>query len=389
MAFQVAKRLKQLPPYIFLEIDKLKKQSIADGVKILDFGVGDPDSPTPRPIIDEMKKAVARPENHQYPLGSGKMTLKQQVAQFYADKYSVKLDPDQEITALIGAKEGVAHMALAFLNPGNVALMPDPAYPVYFNGTVFAGGEPYFLPMTKETKYQIDLDAVPKTILRKTKLLWLNYPHSPTGTCATKAFFKKVVWFAKKYNFGVCHDAAYLDLTFDGYQAPSFLSVPGAKQVGCEFYSLSKPFNMTGWRSAFCVGNSELVQGLGKIKGNIDSGQFGAVQDASIAALKNHKKCIGDMIKVYQERRDLLIDGLKEAGWKANKPKGTIYLWVECPKGMNSMQTSAMLLKDYGILATPGVGLGMQHGEGHVRFSLTAPTKNCLEAAKRLKKGGM
>ncbi|MFP4382347.1 MAG: LL-diaminopimelate aminotransferase [Candidatus Sumerlaeia bacterium] len=389
MSFEIAKRLQQLPPYIFLEIDRLKKQALADGVEILDFGIGDPDMPTPKIIINEMKKAVARPENHQYPMGSGKPAVKQAFADFYKEKFKVKLDPGTEVTALIGAKEAVAHMALAFVNPGDYVLMPDPAYPVYYNGTIFAGGKPYYLPMTKKTDYQLDLDAVPEKVLKKTKLLWMNFPHSPTGTCATKAFFKRVVQMAKKYGFAVCHDAAYLDLTYDGYQAPSFLSVPGAKQVGCEIYSMSKPFNMTGWRIAFAAGNPELVGGLGKIKGNIDSGQFGAVQDAAKVALENHGTLIPKMIDVYTERRDMLVEGLNEAGWKVDVPKGTIYLWVECPKGLSSMDTSAMLLKEYGILATPGVGLGLKYGDGHVRFSLTSPTKNCREAMKRLKKGGM
>jgi LL-diaminopimelate aminotransferase len=389
MPFPIAQRLQLLPPYIVLEIDRLKKQAIADGVQILDFGVGDPDVPTPKIIVDEMKKAVSRPENHQYPLGSGKIAVKTAFANFYKEKYGVNLDPASEVTTLIGAKEGVAHIALAFVNPGDTVIMPDPAYPVYYNGTVFAGGEPHFLPMTRDSKFQMDLESVPVSVLKKTKLVWLNFPHSPSGACVTKAYFKKVVELAKKHNFAVCHDAAYLDLTYDGYKAPSFLSVPGAKDVGIELYSLSKPFNMTGWRIAFACGNVDLVSGMQKIKGNLDSGQFGAVQDAARVALENHATIIPKMIEIYTERRNMLVEGLKQAGWKANLPKGTIYLWVECPKGMKSMETSAMLLKQYGILATPGVGLGLKHGDGHVRFSLTSPTKNCLEAMKRLQRGGM
>lgn len=389
MVLPLAKRLQQLPPYIFLEIDRLKKEAIAKGVDILDFGIGDPDTPTPKPIVDEMKKAVARPENHQYPLGSGKAPLRQAVADFYREKYKVRLDADKEVSALIGAKEGVAHIALAFVNPGDTVLMPDPAYPVYFNGTVFAGGKPYYLPMTKKTDYQLDLEAVPKSVLNRAKILWMNFPHSPTGTCATREFFKKVVWYAKKHGFAVCHDAAYIDLTYDGYKAPSFLSVPGAKKVGCEIYSLSKPFNMTGWRMGFCVGNPDLVGGLGKVKGNLDSGQFGAVQDAAVVALRNHEKFISKMIGVYTTRRDMLVEGLRAAGWDVDTPKGTIYLWVRCPKGMQSMETAAMLLQDYGILVTPGVGLGLKHGEGHVRLSLTSPTTNCRKAMQRLKEGRM
>lgn len=388
MTFKLAKRLQKLPPYIFLEIDRLKKKAIADGVDILDFGIGDPDIETPKPVVAEMKRAVANAANHQYPFGSGKAGLKQAFADFYREKYNVKLNSDKEITTLIGAKEGVAHMAFAFVNPGDTVLMPDPAYPVYFNGTVFTDGKPYFIPMTKKTDYQLDLETVPKDVLRRAKILWMNFPHSPTGTCVTRSYFEKIVWFAKKYGFAVCHDAAYLDLTYDGYKAPSFLSVPGAKKVGCEIYSMSKPFNMTGWRLAFCAGNPDLVGGLGKIKGNLDSGQFGAVQDAGRVALENHDKIISKMIKVYTERRDLLVEGLTGAGWKVNKPKGTIYLWMQCPRGMKSMETSAMLLKKYGILATPGVGLGFKYGEGHVRLSLTTPTENCTKAAERLAKGG-
>lgn len=389
MNFTLADRLQKLPPYIFLEIDKLKKQAIADGVDILDFGIGDPDIETPEPIVAEMKEAVARPENHQYPFGSGKAALRQACADFYREKYNVHLNPDEEITTLIGAKEGVAHMAFAFINPGDTVLMPDPAYPVYFNGTVFADGIPVFMPMVQENDYQLDLESIPQDVLNRAKMLWMNFPHSPTGTCVTESFFEKIVWYAQKYNFAVCHDAAYIDLTYDGYKAPSFLSVPGAKEVGCEFYSLSKPFNMTGWRLAFCLGNKDLVAGMMKIKGNIDSGQFAAVQDAGVVAFQNHEKIIGKMVKVYTERRDMLIEGLKAAGWDVNTPKGTIYLWVKCPEGMNSMDTSAMLLKQYGILATPGIGLGVKHGEGHMRFSLTSPTENCEKALDRLKSGGM
>jgi LL-diaminopimelate aminotransferase len=387
MPFTVAKRLQKLPPYIFLEIDRLKKETQAKGIKVLDFGVGDPDVPTPTPIVAEMKRASARPENHQYPLGPGKMTLRKAFADFYAEKYGVKLDAANEVTSMIGAKEGVAHIALAFVNPGDTVLMPDPAYPVYYNGTIFAGGSPCFLPMTKKTNYELDLASIPHQVLRRAKLLWINFPHSPTGTCVTEEFFRMVVWYAKKHKFAVCHDAAYIDLTYDGYKAPSFLSVPGAKDVGCEFYSLSKPFNMTGWRIGLCAGNKDLVGGLRKIKGNLDSGQSGAVQDAAVLALRNHEKFIPKMVKIYTERRDMMVEALNAAGFKVNPPKGTIYLWAECPNGKKSMETSAMLLKKYGILATPGVGLGLKHGEGHLRFSLTCPTANCVEAAKRLRKG--
>jgi len=388
MPFAAAKRLQKLPPYIFLEIDRLRKETLAKGIKVLDFGVGDPDIATPRPIVAEMKRAVARPENHRYPLGPGKAALRQAFTDFYAEKYGVKLDPGDEVTTLIGAKEGVAHIALAFVNPGDTVLMPDPAYPVYYNGTVFAGGVPCFIPMTRKTNYEMDLDSVPKQALRRAKLLWINFPHSPTGTCVTKEFFRMVVWYARKYKFAVCHDAAYIDLTYDGYQAPSFLSVPGAKEVGCELYSLSKPFNMTGWRIGVCAGNADLVAGLRKIKGNLDSGQFGAVQDAAVVALRNHDKFISKMVKTYTLRRDLMVDALTEAGFRVNRPRGTIYLWAECPRGRKSMETSAALLREYGILATPGVGLGLKHGEGHLRFSLTCPTAHCEEAARRLRAGG-
>ncbi|NQU41694.1 aminotransferase class I/II-fold pyridoxal phosphate-dependent enzyme, partial [bacterium] len=384
-----ADRLKKLPPYIFLEIDRLKKQAIADGVKILDFGIGDPDIPTSDVIVQAMDKAIRDADNHRYPLGSGKPALKKAFTDFYKEKYSVELDPGKEATTLIGAKEGVAHMALAFVNPGETVLMPDPAYPVYYNGTVFAGGEPHFIPMTRETDYLMDLEAIPESVLNSACLMWINFPHSPTGTCATPEFFEKVVWFAKKYGFGVCHDAAYIDLTYDGYKAPSFLATPGAKEVGCEIYSMSKPFNMTGWRIGFAAGNEDLVKGVGLIKGNIDSGQFGAVQDAARVALENHATIIPKMMEIYTERRNVLVEGLTEAGWKVNKPKGTIYLWMECPEGEKSMDVSARFLKDYGILATPGVGLGLRNGEGNLRLSLTTPTENCREAARRLREGAM
>jgi len=379
-----SERLKNLPPYLFREIDRKKGEVIAKGVDIIDLGVGDPDIPTPDLIVEVMRKATGDPANHRYPSYSGMNDFKYATAEWYMDRFGVKLDPEKEVLSLIGSKEGIAHLPLAFIDPGDVSIVPSPAYPVYNIATMFAGGESYFMPLTSGNDFLPDLDAIPQGIVDRAKLLFINYPNNPTAAVAEIDFFNRVVEFAKKYRILVCHDAAYTEMAFDGYRPPSFLEADGAKEVGIEIHSLSKTFNMTGWRIGFAVGNREAVEGLGAIKSNIDSGVFQAVQIASIEALRNYRSLVGDIMKIYSGRRDLMIKGLKEAGFEVETPKATFYLWVSVPDGYTSAQLADRLL-DVGVVVTPGNGFG-EPGEGYFRMALTQKHDRLAEAVERIKK---
>jgi len=308
--FEKADRLKQLPPYLFKEIDRKKAEIMAKGVDIIDLGVGDPDLPTPNHIIEEMKQAVCDPANHRYPSYSGMNDFKETVAGWYQERFGVDLDPEREVVSLIGSKEGLAHFPLAFIDPGDIALVPTPAYPVYHIATLFAGGESFFMPLLNRNDYLPDLNKIPQSVAERAKILFINYPNNPTAAVADLRFFEEVVAFAQKYQIIVCHDAAYTEMSFDGYRPPSFLEAKGAKEVGVEFHSLSKTFNMTGWRIGFAVGNERGMEGLGAIKSNIDSGVFQAVQMAGIKALQGDAACVKEMTQVYQERRDIVVQGL-------------------------------------------------------------------------------
>jgi LL-diaminopimelate aminotransferase len=379
-----AKRIADLPPYLFAEIDAKKNEMRAKGMEIIDLGVGDPDIPTPDFIIEALKKAADDPKNHRYPSYEGMPAYREAVTAWYKERFGVSLNPATEAVALIGSKEGIAHTPLAFLDPGDIGLYTDPGYPVYPTSISFAGGIPYAVPLRKENGFLPDLDAIPEDVKQKAKIFFVNYPNNPTTAVADADFYKRLVEFGQKYNILICHDAAYTEIAYDGYEPFSFLQFDGAKEVGIEFHSLSKTFNMTGWRIGFAVGNPKAVGGLGKIKTNIDSGAFQAVQVAGIEALKNYKLGLEDRKKIFQERRDIFCKGLDEAGLRYEKPKATFYIWFEVPEGLTSKEFSAKLLTDTGIVVTPGTGFG-KYGEGYARISTTFSTEKIIHAVERLK----
>ena len=382
---ELAKRVKDLPPYLFATIDKMKQKAISRGVDLIDLSVGDPDVPTPRHIVDRMRKAVQRPEHHRYPTYEGMLSFRRAVAGWYKKRFRVSLDPETEIYSLIGSKEGIGHLPLAFINPGDVVLVPFPGYPVYPIATLFAGGKSHIMPLVKENNFLPDLKAVPKSILKKTKLMFLNYPNNPTAAVAGKEFFSEVVKFAKKNNIIVCHDAAYSEIYYDGQRPMSFLQVRGARDVGIEVHSLSKTYNMTGWRIGFAAGSASVIAGLGKIKSNLDSGVFQAIQEAGIEALNTPEPILRKIRDVYQERREILYNGLKDLGLIVEKPRATFYFWTKVPEGYTSATFVSHLLNKAGVLITPGNGFGGL-GEGYVRFSLTVPARRIKQAINRIKK---
>jgi len=383
MAVVKSERLRQLPPYLFAEIDRLKAELIAKGADVINLGVGDPDLPTPAHIIERLAQTAKDPANHQYPSYSGMNDFRVSVAKWYKSRFGVELDPLSEVLTLIGSKEGLAHLPLAFINPGDLALVPAPAYPVYQIATMFAGGESWFMPLLKKNSFLPDLDAIPTEVARRARLMFINYPNNPTGATADRDFYERVVRFARQYEIIVCHDAAYTEMAFGGYRPMSFLEVPGAKEVGIEFHSLSKTYNMTGWRLGFAAGNRELVSGLGQIKSNIDSGAFNAIQWAGIAALEGDQGPVTDMQKIYEERRDILIAGLRRAGLDPQIPKATFYVWCPNPSGYSSSDFTSLLLREAGIVTTPGSGFG-EPGEGYVRMALTVPRERIMEAVERI-----
>jgi LL-diaminopimelate aminotransferase len=382
-----AQRLKQLPPYLFAQIDRMKQEVKAKGVDIIDLGIGDPDRPTPPHVIDRLKKAAADSENHRYPSYEGMLSFRQAVAAWYRKRFQVELDPQDEVVSLIGSKEGIAHIPLAFVNPGERVLVPSPGYPVYKTSTIFAGGIAEIMPLYRENGFLPDFSAIPKQVFKETRLMFLNYPNNPTAAAAEKSFFEEAVALAKQYNIIICHDAAYSEVAFDGYRPHSFLEVDGAREVAVEFHSLSKTYNMTGWRIGFAAGNKNIVGGLGKIKTNIDSGIFQAVQWAGVEALTGDQSVANAMKGVYQERRDVLVSGLKGAGLDFDVPKATFYVWVCVPKGYTSSSFTIHLLENAGIVTTPGSGFG-EEGEGYIRFALTVETARLQEAVERIKKVG-
>lgn len=384
MKIEFSERLKKLPPYLFVEIDRAKKKARDEGRDIIDLGVGDPDIPTPNFIIDALNKAVRDPSTHRYALDQGLPEFRQAAAKWYKNRFGVELNTESEIHPLIGSKEGIAHAPLAFINPGDMTLVPDPCYPPYRSGAIFAGGEVISMPLLEKNHFLPDLKAVDHHLLRKAKMMFINYPNNPTGAVCDKRFLKESVDFAKKHDIIICHDAAYSEITFDGFKPPSILEIEGAKDVALEFHSLSKTFNMTGWRIGFACGNPELVKGLAKVKSNIDSGVFSAIQRAGIAALENYGRHIDSVIKLYQERRDIFVDGLNEIGWNIQKPKATFYIWAKVPPRHTSATFAQALLEKADIVATPGNGFG-EAGEGYVRMVLTVDKSRLSEAVKRIK----
>jgi len=380
-----ADRIKNLPPYLFAKIDQMKDEVKKTGVDIIDLGVGDPDLPTPPHIIKSLQNAAQDPQNHRYPSYSGMLQFRDAVAQWYQKRFQVTLDPQSEVISLIGSKEGIAHIPLAYINPQDIVLIPEPGYPVYSTATLFAGGSPYFMPLLKENNFLPDFSAIPQEVLKKAKLMYLNYPNNPTAAVADRSFFEQAVALAQQHQIILCHDAAYTEIFFDDYQPISILEVPGAKEVAIEFHSLSKTYNMTGWRVAFAVGNPEAIGALGQVKTNIDSGVAQAIQVAGMKALLGDQTFLDDMRTTYQERRDVLIVGLKEAGFEITVPKATFYLWIKTPAGFTSEECTAHLLTNAGIVTTPGNGFGTS-GEGFIRMALTVNKDRCAEAIDRIKK---
>lgn len=384
--FRPAERIANLPPYLFAEADRQIAAKRAAGFDVVSLGIGDPDLPTPRWILDELHRTAEVPENHRYPDYYGLAELRRAIASWYEGRFGVALHPDREVVPLIGSKEGIAHIPFAFINPGDVALVPDPSYPVYAIGTMLAGGEPYMMPIVPSNGFLPDLDSIPAPILARAKLLWINYPNNPTSAIAPEGFFERVVEFAARHGLLVCHDNAYSDVTYDGYRPKSFLQVPGAKEVGVEFHSLSKSYNMTGWRIGMMVGNASVVSAVGRVKTNIDSGIFQAVQYAGIAALTGDQEWMAERNAIYQRRRDLVISTLREIGMEAPVPKASLYIWAPVPSGQTSLSFSLKLLDELAVWVTPGVGFGPS-GEGYFRISLTTPDSRLEEAMRRLRTG--
>jgi LL-diaminopimelate aminotransferase len=385
MRIEKAKRIEQIPPYLFAQIDKKKEEMRKKGMDLIDLGIGDPDLPTPQPIIERLKKASEDPRNHHYPSYEGMIQFRQAAANWFERRFGITFDPKTEVLTLIGSKEGIAHIPLAFVNPGDYVLVPSPGYPVYRVATLLAGGTPYFLPLLKENGFLPKLSEIPKEVAERSKLLFINYPNNPTSAIAERPFFEEVVAFARRHGIIVCHDAAYSELAFDGYRPLSFFEVEGAKEVGIEFHSLSKTFNMTGWRIGFAVGNPEIVSGLGRVKTNIDSGLFQAIQEAGIEALHHFDTPIPNIIRIYEGRRDVMVKGLREMGLEVDLPRATFYLWIRVPRGYTSAQFATLLIEKAGIVATPGNGFG-EAGEGYIRMTLTVDESRLQEAIERLKK---
>ncbi|NGZ59490.1 MAG: LL-diaminopimelate aminotransferase [Nitrospira sp. LK265] len=384
---EVATRIKTLPPYLFAAIDKMKQEAIARGVDIINLGIGDPDLPTPMPIIERLANAAKDAKHHQYPSYEGMLSFRKAVAGWYKRRFNVTLDPANEVLTLIGSKEGIGHIHLAFVNPGDVVLVPSPGYPVYPVATGFSGGQSHVMPLTKANSFLPDLNAIPKEVAKKAKLMWLNSPNNPTSVIMTKDYFKRVVEFARENQVIVCHDAAYSEIYYDGRRPASFMEVDGAKDVGVEFHSLSKTYNMTGWRIGFAVGHKEVLAGLGKVKSNLDSGCFEAVQEAGIVALGLDDSITDSLRKTYQDRRDTLIPGLKNLGLEVDPPPAAFYVWVTVPKGYTSTSFTAHLLEKAGIVTTPGNGFGAP-GEGYIRMTLCTSKERLAEAVERIKRTG-
>lgn len=380
-----ARRIGDVPPYLFARQNALRDELLSKGVDVIDMTVGDPDIPTPAHIVQRLVKAAAEPENHRYPPYEGTKTFRSAVASYYRRRFGVELDPLKEVMTLIGSKEGIAHLVWALVDDGDVALVPDPAYPVYLTQVKMAGGTPYLMPLDSHRGFKPAFEDIPSDVAKRSTLMILNYPNNPTGAVVDLGFFKEASAFAREYDIVVLHDGAYLDITYDGYSAPSLLQVSGPRDLLVETYSLSKPFNMTGWRIGAIVGSSEVIYGaLSIIKTNLDSGQWNAIQKAGEEALQSSpEQVIGANCEVYKYRRDTMVRALRRAGLEVEAPKGTFYLWVRVPAGKDSAGFAEELLQKCGVLVTPGRAYG-EHGEGYVRFSLTTPTERVEEAAKRI-----
>lgn len=380
-----SKRIQQLPPYPFADLDKKKQKLLSEGKDLINLSIGDPDLPTPEPIVQCLQEAAEKKENHSYPPYEGTLKFREAVARWYAKRFDVALDSKTEIITLIGSKEGIANIHYAFVDPGDIVLVPTPGYPVYPVATKFAGGIPYFMPLHSKNHFLPDLKLIPDGIAQKAKLIHLNYPNNPTAATAPRDFFGDVIAFAKRHNIIICHDAAYTEIYFDGRKPLSFLQTSGAKNIGVEFHSLSKTFNMTGWRIGFACGNAEILKGLLKIKTNVDSGQFAAIQEAGIYALDHAEELSTPVRQTYQKRRDIFVPALQKAGFKLYPPQATFYIWGEVPQGQTSSSFTNLLMEQCALIATPGCAFG-DGGEGFVRFTLTASEERLCEAVARMQR---
>lgn len=384
-----SRNLSKLPQYLFSAIDEKVDAAKAQGKDVISLGVGDPDLPTPDIIVEALREAAADPATHNYPPYAGTASFRQSAARWMETRFGVKVDPNTETLSLIGSKEGLAHMILAYVEPGDIVLCPSPGYPVYNNYTLLCGGEPYKVSLLPENDFLPDLDAIPEDVARKAKLLFLNYPNNPIGAIAPLEFIKKAVAFCKKYDILLCHDNAYSEMTFEGYRAPSFLEVEGAKDVCVEFFSLSKMYNMTGWRVGFAVGNEAGVKALGTIKSNTDSGVFKAIQQAAAKGLDHSDALTANLNEIYGRRRKLMVEGLRKLGWSDFEPgPATFYLWIPVPKGMTSAEFATLLLDECTVVVPPGNGYGAE-GEGFFRMALTVPEKRIQEVLDRMEKAGI
>jgi len=384
---RLAKRVEKLPTYLFVEIGNKIAEKRAKGEDVVSFAIGDPDIPTPAHVIDKLCQAAQDPANHRYPETAALPELRRAIAEWYKKRFDVSLDADKEVLPLLGAKEGIAHIALCFIDPGDIALVPDPAYPPYAMGTILAGGSPYYMPLTEKNNSLPDLRSIPAHVLNQTNVLWINYPNNPTGAVADLGFFNQVIEFAQQHNLAVCHDGPYTEIAFDDYKPISFMQADGAKKVGVEFHSLSKSYNMTGWRIGMVVGNAAMIDALKRVKSNLDSGIPQAIQYAAIEALTGSQDCIQEHNAIYQKRRDLVIEMLNRIGLEAKVPKAGLYIWAKVPEGYTSVGLANELLEQVGVGVTPGTGYG-KYGEGYVRLSLTVPDAGLVKGLSRLAEWG-
>ena len=378
------KNLSSLGKYVFSEMAEEKRKTINSGIEVIDLSAGNPDLPPPKEIIEALKKEADNPENHRHPVYEGIIELKKAIADWFIRRFKVKLDPGEEVLILIGSKEGLAHLPLAFLNPDDYAIVPNPAYPAYKRGVIISGGKIYETPLLKKNNWLPDLDKINKKVLAKTKLLYLNYPNNPTGTLAPEEFLEKATSFARKNKIILCNDMAYSEITFDREKSFSLLEIPGAKEYTLEFHSFSKTYSMTGWRLGFVVGDKKLIRVLRDLKANLDSGVFHVIQKAAITSLSLPPQVTKELCRTYKNRRDILVPGLKSLGWEVDLPRGTIFVWAKIPGKKSSKRISLELLRKTGVLTTPGSGLGSE-GEGYLRFSLTVPEDKIKEALERMK----
>jgi LL-diaminopimelate aminotransferase len=382
---RAAKRIEKLPPYLFAEIDRKVGEARSRGVDIISFGVGDPDLPSPPHVIEALQKAAADPATHQYPSYTGMPEFRESIAGWYQTRFGVALDAGAEVQPLVGSKEGIFHLPVAFVDPGDVALIPDPGYPVYETGTILAHGDAVLMPLLPENGFKPDLGSLSDEVLSRAKVLWMNYPSNPTSAVVDKEYFDEVVAFCRKHDLLLAHDAAYTEITYDGYVAPSVLQAEGAMDVAIEFHSLSKTYNMTGWRIGWVAGSPVAIEAIKRLKTNIDSGIFDAIQRAGMAAIDGPQDYLAECVERYRHRRDLLCDGLKSMGVVVDPPKGSIYVWAPVPDGHTSESYTTFLLEEVGIVVAPGTGYGPS-GEGFIRFSLTIADDRLEEGVERLRR---